>query len=96
MRSRIKRHATFWVYMVQCADGAYYTGSTTNLETRLKLHNAGNGAKYLRGRGPVRLVYAKAYGYYKNALRAESYLKRQTRTYKDELIKAHGVRTSSS
>ena len=47
--------------------------------------------KYLRGKGPVTLVYAKAYRYYKNAIRAERYLKRQTRQYKDELIRAHGI-----
>ena len=96
MRKSQPRHGRYFVYLVQCVDGTYYSGSTNNLDARIRLHNAGNGAKYLRGRGPVRLVYAKAYGYYKNALRAESYLKRQTRTYKDELIKAHGVRTSSS
>ena len=83
----------FWdrFYILQCADGTYYTGSTNNLEHRLKLHNAGNGAKYVRGKRPVKLVYAKVYRYYKNALRAEQFLKRQTRRYKDELIQAHGV-----
>ena len=72
--------------MVKCRDGTYYTGSTNDLEARLKLHNTGDGAKYLRGRGPVNLVYAKEYRYYKNVLRAERYLKRQTRQYKGELI----------
>lgn len=43
------RRGRYYVYMVQCLDGTYYAGSTNDLERRLKLHNAGNGAKYLRG-----------------------------------------------
>lgn len=54
MRDALKRHSRYWVYVVQRADGTYYTGSTNNLENRLKLHSAGHGAKYLRGRGPLR------------------------------------------
>ena len=83
------RHGRYWVYMVQASDETYYTGSTSNLEHRLKLHNAGNGAKYLRGKGPIRLVYAKGYRYYKNALRGERNLKKLTRKQKGELIKVH-------
>ena len=89
MKGRATRHAHFWVYVVKCRDGTYYTGSTNDLEARLKLHNTGDGAKYLRGRGPVNLVYAKEYRYYKNVLRAERYLKRQTRRYKEELINSY-------
>ncbi|MBI3317876.1 MAG: GIY-YIG nuclease family protein, partial [Candidatus Omnitrophica bacterium] len=48
------RHGAYAVYMVRCTDGTYYTGLTNNLEARIKLHNAGNGAKYLRGKGPVK------------------------------------------
>ncbi len=81
--------------MVRCVDGTYYSGSTNDLEARVRLHNAGNGAKYLRGRGPVRLVYAKEYRYYKNALRAELYLKRQTRKYKKGLINVYASRNIS-
>ena len=88
-RGPVKHHARFWVYIARCADGTYYTGYTNDLQERLRLHNAGNGAKYLRGKGPVTLVYAKEYRYYKNALRAERYLKRQTRAYKDELIRIY-------
>ena len=73
--------------MVQCADATYYIGSTNNLESRIKLHNAGNGAKYVRGKGPVRLVYAKEYRYYKNVLHAERNLKKLTRSQKEMLIK---------
>ena len=75
--------------MVQASDETYYTGSTSNLEHRLKLHNAGNGAKFLRGKGPVELVYAKGYWYYKNALRAEWWLKKRSREEKETLIRSY-------
>jgi len=83
------RRGRYYVYMVKCADGTYYTGFTKDVENRLKLHNAGNGAKYVRGKGPVQLVYAKEYRYYKNALRAERTMKTFTRQQKDELIRSY-------
>jgi predicted GIY-YIG superfamily endonuclease len=43
-------------YIVECADGSYYTGWTTNPVRRLDAHNAGRGARYTRARRPVRLV----------------------------------------
>ncbi len=46
-----------YTYLLQCADGSYYTGWTTDLEARLKIHNAGKGAKYTRSRLPVQLIY---------------------------------------
>ena len=89
MRDKIKRKDVFYVYIVKCKNGTYYTGYTNNLESRIKLHNKGNGAKYLRGKSPVKLVYAKEYRYYKNALHAERNLKKLTRKEKEELIERY-------
>jgi putative endonuclease len=86
----MKRSGNFYVYMVKCRNGAYYTGSTNDLQNRIKLHNSGHGAKYLRGKLPVELVYAKEYRYYKNALHAERRLKGLRRCQKEELIKSYG------
>lgn len=83
------RTGDFWVYMLQCDDGTLYTGYTNNLNNRIRLHNTGNGAKYVRGRIPVRLAYCKAYRYYKNAVKAEAHLKRLTRRCKLDLVKAY-------
>ena len=47
--------------MVECADGTLYTGYTTDVERRLKTHNAGKGAKYTRARLPVKLLYSEAF-----------------------------------
>jgi putative endonuclease len=90
LRKPIKRESTFFVYIVQCANGTYYTGYTNNLENRIKLHNSGRGAKYLRGKGPVELVYAKEYRYYKIALNVEREIKSYTRKEKEELIRIYG------
>ena len=45
------------VYILQCADGTLYTGITNDLERRVAEHEAGQGAKYTKGRGPLELVY---------------------------------------
>jgi len=89
MRKKIKRHSLYYIYIVQCQIGTYYTGYTNNLEKRIADHNNGHGSKYLRGKGPVKLVYAKEYKYYKNVLRAERSLKKLTRVQKEELIRIY-------
>ncbi|MEE8329669.1 MAG: GIY-YIG nuclease family protein, partial [Thermodesulfovibrionia bacterium] len=43
MRNKIKRKGVFYVYIVKCKNGTYYTGYSNNLENRIKLHNKGNG-----------------------------------------------------
>ena len=88
-KNKVKRKGKFFVYIVQCSNGTYYTGFTNNLENRIALHNSGNGAKYLKGKLPVRLVYAKEYKYYKNALKAERQLKKLTRKQKLNLIRIY-------
>lgn len=67
----------------------YYTGSTSDLAARIKLHSQGRGARCLRGKGPVELVYAKEYVYYKNALHAERNIKKLTRNQKTELVRIY-------
>ena len=84
---KIQRSGRFYVYIVECRDRTYYTGYTNDLENRVKEHNNGKrGAKYLRGKAPVKLVYAKEYRYYKNALRAERDIKKRTRKEKEVMV----------
>ncbi len=73
--------------MVRCQDGTLYTGYTNDLEHRLKRHNAGLGAKYTRGRGPVKLVYKRRCRSYALALKAEWAIKSLSRKEKKALIK---------
>ena len=50
-----------WMYILECADGSYYVGSTRNLEQRIFQHQQGLGAKYASNRLPVKLVYGEEY-----------------------------------
>lgn len=92
MREKVKRHDEFYVYIVQCKNGAYYTGYTNDIKRRIAEHNNGHGAKYLRGKIPVKLVYAKEYHYYKNVLKEERQIKKMTRKQKEDLIRIYEKR----
>ncbi|MDR5867988.1 GIY-YIG nuclease family protein [Halomonas koreensis] len=64
------------LYVIETAAGALYTGITTDVARRLAEHRGGRGAKALRGKGPLRLVYREAVGDHGEALRREAALKR--------------------
>ena len=89
MSRKVARKSKYWVYIIKCKDGTYYTGYTNNLKKRVALHNSGYGSKYLKHRLPVKLVYAKEYRYCKNALRGEEKIKKFTRKQKEALIKVY-------
>jgi putative endonuclease len=73
-------------YIVECADGTFYTGWTTNLERRLAAHNAGRGSRYTRSRRPVKLVYFESCSSRAEAMRREATLKRMSRPAKLDRI----------
>jgi len=79
-------HADHYVYMLRCADESYYTGYTTDPERRLAEHNAGDGAKYTRGRTPVALVYLEAHDSKSAAMSREYELKQLRRREKEQLV----------
>jgi len=74
------------VYVFRCADGSLYTGSTTDIDRRLKEHNAGRGAGYTRPRLPVKLAYKEDYSNRSDAQRREAEIKRFSRRGKIALI----------
>lgn len=77
----------WFVYIVKCADGTLYTGITTDVSRRVKEHNSFNlGAKYTRGRRPVKLVYTSRVKNKSLAAKAECRIKRLTRKEKNILI----------
>lgn len=94
MRKKIKREGKFYVYIVECSDGTYYTGYTSSLERRINEHNnsCGRGAKYLRGKTPVKLAYVKEYGYFKLAMQEEYRIKNLRRRQKEKLIRENEER----
>ncbi len=75
-----------YIYIVECADGTWYTGWTTDPERRVRVHNSGKGAKYTRSRLPVRLIYTEEYETAVEAQRREYALKRLTRAQKEALV----------
>lgn len=72
-----------WVlYMLECSDGSLYTGITDDLQRRLAAHRAGKGAKYTRGRGPLKLRYCEDCEDRSQALRRELQVKQLPRPRK--------------
>src|SRR5262245_417728 len=80
--------ARWSVYIVRCRNGSLYTGIATDVRRRIAEHGqrTGKGAKYLRGKGPLRLVFVKAIGSKSSALRVESRLKKLRKTQKEEMV----------
>ena len=70
------------VYMLECKDGSLYTGITDRLQHRLAAHRAGKGAKYTRGRGPLKLRYLEECPDHSAALRREIQIKRLPKAQK--------------
>lgn len=76
-----------YVYIVECSDGSYYTGWTTNLDKRIKEHNEGDkGAKYTKARRPVTLVYYEEYNTKQEAMSREWHIKQLGRKEKEQLM----------
>lgn len=86
-KRKFVRRGRFFVYIVECSDGTYYTGFTPDLPRRISLHNSGKGAKYTRARRPVRLVWKKRYRYFKYAAAMERRIKELTRREKNALVR---------
>jgi len=63
------------VYILQCADGTLYTGITTDMERRQKMHESGKGAKYTRNRGPFTLIHAETHATRSEASKRELEIK---------------------
>ncbi|MCI8371099.1 MAG: GIY-YIG nuclease family protein [Lachnospiraceae bacterium] len=75
-----------YCYILQCSDGTYYTGWTNHLQKRLEAHQAGKGAKYTKGRTPVRLLYYETFSTKKEAMSREYMIKKMSRKEKERLI----------
>lgn len=75
-----------YTYIVKCRDGSLYTGWTTDIERRIKAHNAGKGAKYTKTRRPVELMYYEVSGTKEEAMSREYAIKHMSRAEKLRLI----------
>ena len=75
-----------WVYILECDDGSFYTGYTTDVERRVREHDRGEGAKYTRGRTPVELVHRERFDSKSAAMSREYEIKQLSRTEKERLV----------
>ena len=78
---------TVYTYILQCANGQYYVGSTTDLDKRLQEHRAGLGAKFTSKHLPVKLVYKEEFSSIELAFARERQLHGWSRVKKEALIK---------
>jgi putative endonuclease len=76
----------WFVYIARCADGSLYTGVALDVSERLAAHNAGRGARYTRGRGPLTLCAQRRCGSKGAALRLEWAVKQLARPQKETLL----------
>jgi putative endonuclease len=79
-------HRPYYCYILECADGTYYTGWTVDPQRRVAVHNKGRGARYTRTRCPVKLVYVEELPDQKSAMKREIAIKKMTREGKKKLI----------
>ncbi len=77
---------SFFCYILECSDGTFYTGWTTDPDRRVRQHNCGRGARYTRDRRPVRLVYIEAQPDRSTAMKRERAIKSLSRARKRGLI----------
>ncbi|MGD0751677.1 MAG: GIY-YIG nuclease family protein [Anaerolineales bacterium] len=80
----------FYCYILECSDGTYYTGWSTDPQRRLREHNSGRGARYTRSRRPVRLVYQEQLPDKRAALKRERAIKALSRPKKIKLAGKQG------
>lgn len=77
----------WFVYLARCADGTLYTGIALDVAARIAAHDAGRGARYTRGRGPLALCAVRRCASKGDALRLELAVKRLPRARKERLTK---------
>ena len=77
---------SYFVYIIACADGTYYTGYTKNVEQRAKMHSSGRGARYTKSHPPLEVVYVEKFGSRSEAMIRERAIKKLSHKHKKELV----------
>jgi predicted GIY-YIG superfamily endonuclease len=76
----------FYVYILLCVDGSFYTGYTKDLQERTNLHENGKGAKYTKAHKPQKIAYVETFGTRSSAMKRERAIKKLTHLQKQDLI----------
>jgi putative endonuclease len=90
MTSTLSSTQPWFLYVVECANGAFYTGISTNVTRRVQEHNAGRGARYTASRRPVVLRASWRFPDRRSAMQAEAAFKRKDRSAKERAINEGG------
>lgn len=77
---------TWFLYILECRDGVFYTGITKDIERRIKMHNSGKASRFTRARRPVKVIYQETLGSRTQALVRECRVKTFSRKEKETLI----------
>ncbi len=85
-RKHSSKKDPWFLYILKCCDGSFYTGITKDIERRFKVHNTGKAAKYTRSRLPVKLIYQEKCRNRTAALVRECAVKALPRKKKEELV----------
>lgn len=88
-RRMMMKQTCHYFYVLECSDGSFYAGYTVDINQRLKKHNDGKGAKYTRGRTPVKLLYSEEFKTKSEALKMEISFKKLSRKAKEQYINGH-------
>ena len=77
---------SYYVYIILCKDGSFYTGYTKNLDERIRLHACGKGARYTKSHKPEKVAYVELLDSRAKAMKREKTVKKLTHQQKLELI----------
>jgi len=78
----------YYIYVLHCKDGSYYTGSTNNVEKRFKDHLLGKGARYTKSHKPIEIIYQEEFSTKSEALKREVEIKNWSREKKEKLVQS--------
>jgi putative endonuclease len=82
----------YYVYVILCTDGSFYTGYTKNIDTRIRLHESGKGARYTRMHKPQKIAYLELFDTRAQAMKREKAIKRLTHQQKLNLINSRNTK----
>ncbi len=84
----------FYMYILLCSDGSYYTGHTDQLEKRIEEHQAGVYEGYTKSRRPVKIVFQQSFSTREEAFSAERKVKKWSKRKKEAMIQANWAEVS--
>ncbi len=82
---------SWWVYLIRTRYNALYCGITNDLDRRVRHHEQGKGAKALRGKGPLQLVWSQRVKDKSIALKMECYIKTLSKQKKEQIVQTQGI-----